>query len=923
MDVHRYRTGMHGMNRTHAFFFLGVLLFLLVAPHLAAQPNLNFKRIWLNSPTVEIYFQVGCGGVPIYNMSKQDFRLIEDGHEIKDFTLWCPDPTARCAISVSLVFDASGSMMGSGNAGAKQAGHTFIDLMDGVVDEAAIIWFTSVVTVRQQMSSSLPMLHAAVDALPADGATALWDGIYFGIVELINSGVNQCRAVIALTDGGDNSSTRTVTEIIALAHRHHIRVYTVGVGTSINSVELDVLAQLTGGRFYQTPNAAEVATIYAEIARIIFHHFEECSITYERDCQDGKSHSVELQLRGVCGGSDAKSKTYLAPLDSSVMRGLQFHLSGSDCIAGGETDVTLDIGSSDTTQLAPLTFTLAYDRLALELLSVMAAPGSPLDGKSVSFSDAAEGAVIQIHEPWESTAAGPLLRFRFRADMPPGTGDSVGVYVTAMDPAFVKGCHLPRFDSTSFTIFRRGANLQCALNIPVVRYDTLAQEYVPSPVPVYCQIVNIGTTVSDTIDLNIVLPPGVALAPGEQPVLRLQPPVLRPGEQGLAMWNLVHPLMQTQYIHVIGVRVPRFAGDAGQLCEQLLVVPPVPSLSLQAECAVQDTLVFDPRAGGYEPDPMMVFLSCRNIGTMTVRNVTGRVILPPGLEFAFTQFDTRSFTPATIQPWTAGDPLPTISWFVRWTGSTIGDFDLPVRFEISGEDLNGHVIDTISTTCIVHVRGREGAWACMLDLPDSLSRNLSGTDVEPNPFTVRYTIKSNFSQERRLKSVVLDFPPGELELHPSSANPAYVPLDLLLPADGDWSIEWTLHAPPRSMRRLSWIGVTALDSAGVSTECRDLLPIANVDTAVSSVHADARVDRFTLYPNPAEHELSVEVVLSRPSPTLLLLHDLLGRERRRVSRSDAQLSFTERIDLRGLEAGVYMLQLNAGEMSHSRMLLLR
>ena len=106
-----------------------------------AQPNLNFKRVTVNWPTIELYFSVGCNGNPAYNMAKQDFKIFENGVEVKDFTLWCPDPLVRCAISVSLVFDASGSMSGSGNAGAKLAGHAFVDLMDGVLDEAAVVWF--------------------------------------------------------------------------------------------------------------------------------------------------------------------------------------------------------------------------------------------------------------------------------------------------------------------------------------------------------------------------------------------------------------------------------------------------------------------------------------------------------------------------------------------------------------------------------------------------------------------------------------------------------------------------------------------------------------------------------------------------------------------------------------------------------------
>ncbi|MGB5073846.1 MAG: hypothetical protein WBQ23_06900, partial [Bacteroidota bacterium] len=89
------------------FFVLAVLLFASSGSVMQAQPNLNLKRVTVNWPTVELYFSVGCNGSPSYNMAKQDFRIFENGVEVKDFTLWCPDPMIRCAISVSLVFDAS------------------------------------------------------------------------------------------------------------------------------------------------------------------------------------------------------------------------------------------------------------------------------------------------------------------------------------------------------------------------------------------------------------------------------------------------------------------------------------------------------------------------------------------------------------------------------------------------------------------------------------------------------------------------------------------------------------------------------------------------------------------------------------------------------------------------------------------------
>ena len=107
-----------------------------------AQPNLNFKRITVNWPTiVKLYLQVGCNGLPSYNLSQSDFQVYENGIAVSNFTLWCPDPTQRCKMSVSLVFDESGKHK-SGNpngiSGEKVAGDAFVEMMDGLQDEAGL-----------------------------------------------------------------------------------------------------------------------------------------------------------------------------------------------------------------------------------------------------------------------------------------------------------------------------------------------------------------------------------------------------------------------------------------------------------------------------------------------------------------------------------------------------------------------------------------------------------------------------------------------------------------------------------------------------------------------------------------------------------------------------------------------------------------
>ena len=100
---------------------------------------------------------------------------------------------------------------------------------------------------QQSMTSSLTALDAAVQQLPASGATAVWDGIWEGLTELQTNGSNQKKAVVVLTDGGDNSSVHTPTQIIALAQLYNLRVFTIGLGSAVNAADLQLIALLTGG----------------------------------------------------------------------------------------------------------------------------------------------------------------------------------------------------------------------------------------------------------------------------------------------------------------------------------------------------------------------------------------------------------------------------------------------------------------------------------------------------------------------------------------------------------------------------------------------------------------------------------------------------------------------------------------------------
>jgi von Willebrand factor type A domain-containing protein/type IX secretion system substrate protein/PKD domain-containing protein len=428
---------------------LVILTFMVAGSFVQAQPVLNFKRIVNNWPTVELYFTVACNGQPEYNFNPlQNLEVHDNGIEIGTFTLWCPDPRQRCAVSVALVFDASGSMSGVGNAGAKAAGNAFVDLMDGLIDEAAIIWFTSAVTVRLGMTVNLTDLHTAINSLPASGATAVWDGIYVGIQELINSGNNPCRAVIAITDGNDNSSTRTPQDIISLARENRIRVFTIGLG-GVHPAQLETIALLTGGKYYQAPSANQLVAIYEEISTIIFGGFLECLITYQASCMDGNVRTVDLTLKNFCNGTDTKTKSFRAPLDSTSFESTTIICEDVSQYPAREVTVALRKNDLKANIYAPFTTQLNFDHdvCSYQGFSTM---GTELNLADVSVQETASGLEITTTKTVQVDGSLPLLLLTFRVNNPPLATLSTALDLDAW--SFDHGCLTVILDDGSITV---------------------------------------------------------------------------------------------------------------------------------------------------------------------------------------------------------------------------------------------------------------------------------------------------------------------------------------------------------------------------------------------------------------------------------------------------------------------------------------
>ncbi|MBN1448820.1 MAG: VWA domain-containing protein [Bacteroidetes bacterium] len=284
--------------------FIRVLPFLMLIPALlSAQPSARVTTIDMvrGSTEAELTVSVICDDIVQYILTEEQLIITDNGIPVVEYTITeSSSPSLRAAISAALVIDASGSMAGQPNAEAKTAAQAFISFMDGQVDEAAVLWFNQTVNVQQQMTSIKAMLTAAVDAVPASGATAVWDAAYEGVREVAANAANQKRAVVLLSDGGDNSSMHSPQDVIQYAQAMNIRVFTVGLGMSIQRTELQSIAMLTGGQYFETPNANDLQVIFTTIASFMARGFDEHTISFRSPDPDAVRHTISVRV-SICG----------------------------------------------------------------------------------------------------------------------------------------------------------------------------------------------------------------------------------------------------------------------------------------------------------------------------------------------------------------------------------------------------------------------------------------------------------------------------------------------------------------------------------------------------------------------------------------------------------------------------------------------
>jgi len=170
-------------------------------------------------------------------------------------------------LEVALVSDVSGSM--SQEIGdLKVAANNFVDNLSSP-DEAAAISFNSSASVDQELTTNYQAVKNAINNYSAGGGTDIAAGIDAGRIELLTGTMataGASKVLILLGDGG--SAAGPALAAATTAKNAGIRIFTIALGSGADTQLLEDIASSPDDAFI-APNAADLDTVYAEIAQIV------------------------------------------------------------------------------------------------------------------------------------------------------------------------------------------------------------------------------------------------------------------------------------------------------------------------------------------------------------------------------------------------------------------------------------------------------------------------------------------------------------------------------------------------------------------------------------------------------------------------------------------------------------------------------
>jgi len=286
-------------------------------PGFAVKPSIglhmNVDLALINVTVTDPYNRLVTG------LDPDNFRVYEDNIEQEVVTFSSED----VPISIGVIFDFSGSMANKIGK-AREAALQFFKTANPQ-DEFFLVSFNERAELSSAFTNSIEDLQSRMMLTAPKGRTALLDAIYLGLSQM-RGARNGKRALLILSDGGDNHSRYNESDIKRLVKEADTQLYAIGIfdplGYRNRTPEelngpslLGEVTEMTGGRVFAVENLNELPDIASKIGMELRNQYV-LGYRPSNKAHDARWRKIKIKLRAPKGlpPLNVYSKTgYYAP----------------------------------------------------------------------------------------------------------------------------------------------------------------------------------------------------------------------------------------------------------------------------------------------------------------------------------------------------------------------------------------------------------------------------------------------------------------------------------------------------------------------------------------------------------------------------------------------------------------------------------
>src|SRR5258708_4366424 len=262
----------------------------------AADANVKPLRIDVNVVLVPVTVSDAMNH-PITGLGKQNFVLSENDlqQEIQYFS------TEDSPISIGLLVDLSKSMANKFDAERSAISEFFNNANSE--DDYFVVTFSSHPDVLTDVTQSIGTIQSKLGSAIPSGSTAMLDAISMAMTRMHQAKYNR-RALLIISDGGDNNSRHKYREIKSLVRDSDVQVYSIGLFDTaffktfeefMGKKWLSDITDSTGGRTIAVDNIAKMPEAAGTISRALRSQYV-LGYRPSKVASDGKRRQIKVRM---------------------------------------------------------------------------------------------------------------------------------------------------------------------------------------------------------------------------------------------------------------------------------------------------------------------------------------------------------------------------------------------------------------------------------------------------------------------------------------------------------------------------------------------------------------------------------------------------------------------------------------------------